>query len=265
VSFEAGSGGGGGSFIPPTPPPTVAAPPPPYSPPPSYSSPAPTYGPGPMPSVDWASAIASSPYVVAAQALAAQQLAALRSQMGANAARALVNLGDIGLAKQVGDLALPSDTGNLVSQGNKAGTSVLARLGYQHGLNQTAIPAGLAGRGFYRSGETGYALGQESRRYGEQQYSARQSTLDYLNGLYQNYLNSQFGIQQSQISAEFQAYQAALANIAGGMYYTPNSTAPAPAGTTAAYNPAVAPFGISPETGQPIDLSHVGLGSFMNP
>ena len=162
---------------------------------------------------DYASIIANSPYVQAAHAMAQQQLAALQAQLGSGASRALINLGDIGLANQVGDLNLPDNTGSLVKQGNEAGTSVLAQLGYHHGQNVESIPAALAGRGFYRSGETGYSLGQEDRGYGQQQYDARSKTLDYLNGLYQNYLNAQFGIQQQELSAQFSAYQAALSQI----------------------------------------------------
>jgi hypothetical protein len=188
--------------------------------------------------------------VIAAQAAAQAQLAALKGQLGSSAARALVNLGDMSLAGQVGDLALPDETGRLVEQGNTAGTSILSRLGYQHGLNQESIPASLAGRGFYRSGQTGYSLGQEEKQYGTQQYDARSSTLDYLNGLYSNYLNAQFGIQQQEMAAEFAAYQAALANA--GAYVQPTGTtatqtqAPAPAPTSA--------YGYD-ANGNPVDFS----------
>lgn len=181
---------------------------------------------------NWGDIIANSPYVIAARALGDQQLAALRAQMGANAARALINLGDKSLVGQFGNLNLPGGTAGLVKAANKAGTSVLAQLGYQHGLNQEGIPAALAGRGFFRSGETGYQLGQESRAYGQRQYSARQSTLDYLNGLYNNFLNAQFGIQQNELGAQFQAYQAALANAAA--YVNPGG---APEASPAASNP----------------------------
>ena len=160
-----------------------------------------------------------------ANALAAKQLAALKAQMGASAGRALVNLGDASLAGQVGNLNIPSNVGGLVDEANKSGTSVLAQLLHAHQGNTQQIPAALAGRGFYRSGQTGYSLGEESRVFGQKQFNARQQTLDYLNGLYNNYLNAQFGIQQSQLSAEMSAYQAALANL-GAYGYT---GAPAPA------------------------------------
>src|SRR5262245_15480514 len=101
MAFEQGTGGVGG-FIPPTQPGPSPPPAPPPAPP---SAPGPSYSPPSMP--NWADVISSSPYVIAAQALAAQQLAALKSQLGANAARALVNLGDYGLAGQVGELNLP--------------------------------------------------------------------------------------------------------------------------------------------------------------
>jgi hypothetical protein len=211
---------------------------------------------------DWNSLIANSPYVVAAEALAHAQLAALKSQMGASAARALINLGDVGVANQVSGITLPGNTAGLVSEANKAGTSILSQLGYRHGQQQAAIPARLAGAGFYRSGETGYLLGQEARQYGQQQYQARSSTLDYLNNLYNQYLSAQFGIQQGELSARMQAYQSALANIsaylpAGGPLPSEVTTAPAP-------SPITAPYGYDYQ-GRPIDLSRVGYGSFLNP
>lgn len=230
----------------------------PYAAPTSPSASAPTAAaasPPPLP--DYNSIIASSPYVVAANALAAQQLSALRAQLGSNAARALINLGDLGIASKVGDLNLPGGTGNLVDQANKAGTSVLSQLGYQHGLNVESIPAALAGRGFYRSGETGVELGRENKSYGNQQYQARQSTLDYLNGLYSNYLNAQFGIQQNTLAAQMQAYQTALANV--GAYVAP--PAPAPAAAAAAppvWDPQIAPYGLD-ANGNPIDLGNIGV------
>jgi hypothetical protein len=165
---------------------------------------------------NWQELLANNPYLLAQQALSAQQLAALKAHAGAAAARALVNLGDASLAGKVGGLDIPGGTGGLVDQANKAGTSVLSQLGYSHNQNQQQIPATLAGRGFYRSGETGYELGQENRQYGLKQESARQQTLDYLNQLYDNYVNSQFGIQQNNLNAYFQAYQQALAQIAAG-------------------------------------------------
>lgn len=162
---------------------------------------------------DYGALIQNNPYYLAAQALAAQQLSALKAQTGSNAARALVNLGDASLAKQVSGLDLPGNTGALVDQANQAGTSVLAQLGHAHEQLQKQIPATLAGRGFYRSGETGYELGQENRQYGLKQGSARQQTLDYLNNLYQNYVNAQFGIQQNQLNAYLTAYQQAMASF----------------------------------------------------
>jgi hypothetical protein len=160
--------------------------------------------------VDWASVIANSPYVQQAIALGNEQLAALRSSLGAAAARALINLGDYSLAGQVKGLSIPKNTQALVDQANAAGTSVLAQLQHQHQANQQAIPAALAGRGFYRSGQTGYQLGEETRAFGNQEYTARQRALDYLNQLYQQYLSQQFAIQQSELNAYWQAYQAAL-------------------------------------------------------
>lgn len=209
---------------------------------------------------DWNAMIANSPYVVAAEALAQQQLAALKSQMGASAARALVNLGDIGLAKQVAGITLPGGTADLVRQANQSGTSVLSQLGYRHGQQQTAIPARLAGAGFYRSGETGYLLGQEARQYGQQQYQARSSTLDYLNNLYNQFLSAQFGIQQGELSARMQAYQSALANL--GAYLPAGGTVPSEV-TAPAPSPITAPYGYDYQ-GRPIDLSRVGYGSFLN-
>ena len=180
--------------------------------------------------------MASSPYVQAAHAMAQQQLAALQAQLGSGASRALINLGDAGLANQVGDLQLPDNTGQLVKAGNEAGTSILSQLGYHHGQNVESIPAALAGRGFYRSGQTGYSLGQENKQYGQQQYDARSKTLDYLNGLYQNYLNAQFGIQQQELSAQMSAYQQALSMI-----------------PSMVQAPGVAPATVAPSTS--IDLS----------
>jgi len=188
---------------------------------------------------NYADIIANSPYVQAAHAMAAQQMAALQAQLGSGASRALINLGDIGLANQVGDLNLPDNTASLVKAGNEAGTSVLAQLGYRHGQNVESIPAALAGRGFYRSGETGYSLGQEDKGYGQQQYDARSKTLDYLNGLYQNYLNAQFGIQQQELSAEFAAYQSALSQIPSMIQpvSAPAPTGPAPSSAAVTTTP----------------------------
>jgi len=167
---------------------------------------------------DWQSLLANNPYYLAAQALAHQQLAALRAQMGASAGRALVNLGDASLAGQVSGLNIPKNTSELVDDANKAGTSVLAQLTHAHGLNEQQIPAELAGRGFYRSGETGYELGNEDRTYGLKQENARQQTLDYLNQLYDNYVNAQFGVQQNVLGAYFQAYSQAMQQIMAGAY-----------------------------------------------
>lgn len=224
---------------------------------PTNQNPATSPGPGPGPSnpfyvpPNYADIIANSPYVQAAHAMAAQQLAALQAQLGSGASRALINLGDAGLANQVGDLQLPGNTGQLVKAGNEAGTSVLSQLGYHHGQNVESIPAALAGRGFYRSGETGYSLGQEDKGYGQQQYDARSKTLDYLNGLYQNYLNAQFGIQQQELSAEFSAYQAALSQIPS-MIQPTGVGGGGPAPSTAAQAPSAYGYDAS---GNPVDFS----------
>jgi len=222
---------------------------------PTNQNPATSPGPGPGPSnpyytpPNYADIIANSPYVQAAHAMAAQQMAALQAQLGSGASRALINLGDIGLANQVGDLNLPDETAGLVRAGNEAGTSVLAQLGYHHGQNVQSIPAALAGRGFYRSGETGYSLGQEDKGYGQQQYDARSKTLDYLNGLYQNYLNAQFGIQQQELSAEFSAYQAALSQVPSMIMPTGTDTTP-----VAPTTQAPSAYGYD-ANGNPVDFS----------
>ena len=203
--------------------------------------------------LDWQTLLNNNPYYLAAQALAAQQLAALKAQTGSSAARALVNLGDYSLAAKVHGLTLPGGTEALVDQGNKSGTSVLSQLLHAHTLNEQRIPAQLAGRGFYRSGETGYSLGEENRQYGNKGYQARQQTLDYLNNLYDNYVNAQFGIQQNQLGAYFQAYQQAMAQIAAGGYGSGGGASGGASDTGLRPN-ADAPYGYN-AAGQPVDLS----------
>jgi hypothetical protein len=176
--------------------------PPPPPPPPGVEAP------------DYNQLLANNPYVLQAQAMAAAQMAALRSQIGQSASRALINLGDTGIAKGVDNLFLDKDIEGKVAEANTAGTSVLSQLGHQHDQNVQAIPANLAGRGFYRSGQLGYGLGEEGRSYGLQQEKVRSQTLDYLDQLANQYLTGQFQAQQAENSALMQAYNQAQSMMA---------------------------------------------------
>jgi hypothetical protein len=225
-----GGGGGGGGYAPPVP--------------------------------DINALIENNPFYLAAKALGAKQRAALDARIGSNVSRALVNLGDYGLASAVKDVNLPAGTEALVDQANKSGTSILARLQRGHEQQQEYIPAALAGRGFFRSGQTGHALGEESRTYGLRQGDSRSQTLDYLNSLYEGYLNSQFGLEQNELNAYLGAYQSALgqlANYGGGILFNPQQPT-APPETTRAPNPA-APSTL-PATSPVAGVPGYGSGAF---
>lgn len=122
---------------------------------------------------------------------------------------------------------LGPDVGKLAQENTQAGTSILARLNAANAKTIEGIKNSLAARGIYRSGETGYQLGQQNQAYTNSQYDATKSLLGSLAGL-----------QNSYVSAE-QARQMALAQAASDAAdrvqreYPGNPGTPAVPGTTA--------------------------------
>lgn len=124
---------------------------------------------------------------------------------------------------------LGDKTGQLAQENTQAGTSILARLNADNQKTIQSIKNTLAARGLYRSGETGYQLGQQNQNYTNSQYGANKSLLESLANAQGQYVNSE---QQRQIALAQAASDAA--NRAYQNYQGSPGT-PATAGVTASY------------------------------
>ena len=187
---------------------------------------------------DWKSLIGSDPGLLAAQADLAASGVSNAADRNAAFQRNIIDYGQLpdltkaaaALGLSPGDLQgiLGPQTGQLAQENTQAGTSILARLNADNTKTIQGIKNALAARGLYRSGETGYQLGQQNQNYTNSQFDANKSLLDVLSGAQGQYVSAEQARQQALAQAASDAADRALQewmaqNAAGG------SSAPAPA------------------------------------
>lgn len=125
---------------------------------------------------------------------------------------------------------LGGQTGHLAQENTQAGTSILARLNSMNSKTIQQIKNALAARGMYRSGETGYQLGQQSQAYTNSQSDATKQLLDSLSSAQGQYVSAE---QQRQI-----ALAQAASDAANRAYMSNPSTPPSQGTASFAYTDA---------------------------
>lgn len=116
-----------------------------------------------------------------------------------------------GSSTLTGDLPWDKQTKKLAAANTDAGLSTLARLDEANTQAIRGITNTLAARGIFRSGETGYQMGQEQKDYSRAQYDSAQKLLDYLSGVQSAFVQAQRANQAQQYSAQLTALQNWLA------------------------------------------------------
>lgn len=147
------------------------------------------------------------------QALAMEQqgFGQLDAQLKAQRERAIINFGDRALASQAG-FGLDPQAAAFAQQNYLSGNSTMSRLDRAHQLAAQAVINQLAAHGLLNSGDLGYKEGVENQGYGNNVYDARQSVLDALAGLYNNYLGGRQSYEQMVNNAMSNALNAWLQN-----------------------------------------------------
>lgn len=170
-------------------------------------------GPGlPDPSLGPPPGSSGNPALDAYKALLDAQSVADRESRNAAIRRALIMFGQIpdnfgytGLSQSdLGQIIDPT-TKELAAKNTESKLSTVARLLDWNSQQQRSIKNQLAAKGVYRSGETGYQLGQQQTRYTQNEYDAYQQLVDYL-----------AGAQTAFVQAE-NARQRALLEYASGL------------------------------------------------
>lgn len=156
-----------------------------------------------------------------------------RAQLGGSLTRSLANYGQVpaGLPAELQGLLDPA-TAQLARTATDTGVSTLAQLAKAYQQRQQADTASLAARGLLRSGAYGQHQNEDLSNYTISRYQAGQQLQDYLNGLYQGYLNQQQTLRQQGISAQSDALNRLIAQINAGQVspYAPASTVMAATG-----------------------------------
>ncbi len=148
-----------------------------------------------------------------AQAYESQQQQQLDAALNAARQQAVVQFGDPSLAQMAG-FGIDPQAANFAKQNYLSGNATLARLDKAHTQARQAVINRLAAHGILRSGDLGYQEGEADKSYGNQVYDAQQQIIQYLQGLYQQYLNQRNQLHQSVL----QAQQNALASYGNGGY-----------------------------------------------
>lgn len=142
----------------------------------------PDVGPAPAPSVGSAGAPSPPGFTGAYGGIMAQNSASdawAREQ----ARNAIINFGDPALASMAGFGFDPQDAA-FASQNYLSGNATLAKINHAHELARQAVINRLVSHGLLNSGDLGYQSQQEATQYGNQQYDARLSLLNYLSQLF---------------------------------------------------------------------------------
>ena len=190
------------------------------------------------------SEILSSPEVQFAnqEALAGGNMDA--SARAAAIRRAVIELGQVpDFAKAGRDLGMDSlgylagdindETRALAQKNTDEGLSLMARLQHEHERVQRQVQDTLAARGIFRSGETGYQMGEQGLKYKQALTDAEKSVMDHINEIIGTFVTNERDRRNMVAQAIFSSMNRAgqsqpAAGGGGGRQQAAPAPAPAP-------------------------------------
>lgn len=126
---------------------------------------------------------------------------------------------------------------DLAAKNTAEGTSIKARLDAANALQQRRIPAGLAGRGLLRSGQTGADLSQQALSNKQANFDVLNEMLGNIEGAVSRFAEAEAARARALADAEMQASMNAFEDYGGDLYYEDE---PAASVAPAAFGPAPA-------------------------
>lgn len=113
---------------------------------------------------------------------------------------------------------LGGDIRALAAKNTAEGTSIKARLDQANALQQRRIPAGLAGRGLLRSGQTGADLNAQAMSNKQANFDVLNEMLGNIEGTVSQFAQAEAARARALADAELQASMAAFGDYGGEMY-----------------------------------------------
>lgn len=144
-----------------------------------------------------------------------------QATLAAQQQRALIQRGLVPSGTLPGSPGIDATTAALAAQNTLAGTSTQAGLTRAYQTADQASVASEAARGMLRSGAYGQHAAENLQGFNQAGYTADQSLMDYLQGIYSGYLSQQQQLQSQATSASGDAYSRLIAQINAGQVTYP--------------------------------------------